>query len=111
MSVPATPSTRPKPSFHAAEYGAWFKDALVAESYPNRPPYPEALISCLVSLVTPLPDGRVPVLDLGAGTGDLARRLAPLAPRVTRVDAVDPSAAMMAQGKALPGGDHPHLRW
>ena len=96
---------QPKPSHHSAEYGAWFKDPLVAEAYPSRPPYPDDVISLLLSLVT---GGSPAVLDLGAGTGDLARRLAPL---VERVDAVDASAAMIERGKALPGGDHAHLRW
>ena len=80
----------------------------MAQAYPTRPPYPDEVIALLTSLV---PDGAVAearVLDLGAGTGDLARRLAPL---VRRVDAVDASEAMMQIGEALPGGDHPRLRW
>jgi SAM-dependent methyltransferase len=48
------------------------------------------------------------VLDVGCGLGDLAR---PLAPRVARVDAVDVSAAMVARGRTLPGGDAPNLCW
>jgi trans-aconitate methyltransferase len=48
------------------------------------------------------------VLDLGCGTGFVAR---PLAPLVDRVDAVDMSVAMIEQGRRLPGGDHPHLNW
>ena len=48
------------------------------------------------------------VLDVGCGTGDLARRLAPL---VEHVDAVDFSAAMLEQGRRLAGGDAPDLRW
>jgi SAM-dependent methyltransferase len=48
------------------------------------------------------------VLDLGCGTGNVAR---PLAPLVDRVDAVDISAAMVEQGKRLPGGGHPGLHW
>ena len=92
-------------------YGAWFKDALVAEAYPNRPPYPEAAIRRLRELAerASVPGGTErTVLDVGCGTGDVARRLAPL---VDRVDAVDFSGAMIAQGQRLPGGDHPHLRW
>jgi SAM-dependent methyltransferase len=96
---------REKPSHHSAAYGAWFKDPLVAQAYPRRPPYPDEAIALLASLTA---GDSMAVLDLGAGTGDLARRLAPL---VGRVDAVDASEAMVAQGKALPGGDHPHLRW
>ena len=98
----------PKPSHLSAAYGAWFRDPLVAEAYPMRPPYPQEVITLLASLVPEesLQAGRL--LDLGAGTGDLARRLAPLA---ARVDAVDASEAMMEIGKALPGGDHPNIRW
>ena len=44
------------------------------------------------------------VLDLGCGTGYLAR---PLAPLVDRVDAIDISAAMIEEGKRLLGSDHP----
>jgi SAM-dependent methyltransferase len=98
----------PKPSHHSADYAAWFRDPLIAQAYPHRPPYPNAVFSLLASLVA---GGAGAVLDLGAGTGDLARRLAAMAPLVTRVDAVDASAAMVEQGKSLPGGDHPRLRW
>src|SRR5262249_53870919 len=48
------------------------------------------------------------VLDVGTGTGEIARGLAP---RVERVDAVDPSPGMIATGRAMPGGDHPNLTW
>jgi trans-aconitate methyltransferase len=48
------------------------------------------------------------VLDLGCGTGDLAR---PLAARVARLDALDVSVNMLALARTLPGGDQPHLRW
>ncbi|HEY7850660.1 MAG TPA: class I SAM-dependent methyltransferase, partial [Ktedonobacterales bacterium] len=44
----------------------------------------------------------------GCGTGDVARRLAP---RMLRVDALDLSAAMIALGRRLPGGDADNLRW
>jgi SAM-dependent methyltransferase len=52
-------------------------------------------------------DPRV-VLDVGAGTGAVARQLLPYA---TRIDAVDPSAAMIAEGRRLPNGTDPRLRW
>jgi len=48
------------------------------------------------------------VLDVGCGTGDLARRLAPL---VERVHAVDFSSAMIEHGRHLAGGDAANLRW
>ena len=91
--------------------GSWFKDAQVAAAYPNRPPYPQAAIDLLAQLAgaAALPPGQErAVLDIGCGTGDVARRIAPL---VDRVDAVDFSAAMLAEGRRLPGGDHPDLHW
>jgi len=48
------------------------------------------------------------LLDIGCGTGELARRLAPF---VDRVDAVDFSHAMLELAKTLPGGDAPNIRW
>jgi SAM-dependent methyltransferase len=98
-------SGAPKPSHLSGEYGAWFKDPLVAAAYPLRPPYPTALIRALADLAS---DGPRVVLDVGCGTGDLARRLAPL---VERVDAVDFSSAMIERGRRLAGGDAANLRW
>ena len=89
----------------AAEYGAAFEDAAVASAYRNRPPYPPELFTLLHGLI--VEDLQV-VLDLGCGTGDVARGLAA---RVDRVDAVDRSAAMVGVGKTLPGGSAPNLRW
>lgn len=96
---------RPKPQHLAPEYGAQFRDRSVAEAYPHRPPYPAATFDVLAGL---LGDGSRAVLDVGCGTGDIARRLAPL---VGRVDAVDASAAMIAQGRRQAGGAAPNLRW
>ena len=48
------------------------------------------------------------VLDAGAGTGALARRMTSFA---ERIDAVEPSAEMLAEGKQLPGGSDPRIRW
>jgi SAM-dependent methyltransferase len=96
---------RPKPTQFSGEYGAWCKDQLVAAAYPARPPYPSAVIELFAQLVVDAP--RV-VLDLGCGTGDVARRLASL---VDRVDAVDFSSAMIEEGQRLAGGDATNLRW
>lgn len=95
----------PKPPGWSAEYGAWFREASVAERYDFRPPYPAEVFEILTSLFG---DGPHTVLDAGCGTGDLARRLAPL---VDSVDAVDQSTAMLAQARALPGGDAANLAW
>ncbi|BCJ35346.1 hypothetical protein Athai_28490 [Actinocatenispora thailandica] len=82
-----------------------FAEADVAEAYRHRPPYPAEVFTILDGLIRGRP--RV-VLDLGAGEGALAR---PLAGRVDRVDAVDPSAAMVAAGRRRPGGGASTLRW
>jgi SAM-dependent methyltransferase len=95
----------PKPPGWSAEYGAWFQEPSVAERYDFRPPYPAEVFEILTSL---LGDGPRTVLDAGCGTGDLARRLAPL---MDAVDAVDQSAAMLAQARLLPGGAAENLTW
>lgn len=94
-----------RPDFLTPENAARFADADVAEAYPHRPPYAPETYEVLAGLV---PGGAGTVLDLGAGTGDLAR---PLAARVARVDALDPSEPMIAKGRTLPGGGAPNLRW
>jgi len=84
--------------------GEVFGDDAVARAYQRRPPYPEAVFKGLERrLVAP----RI-VLDAGAGTGALARRMTGFA---ERVDAVEPSAAMIAEGRGLPGGSDRRIRW
>lgn len=84
--------------------GAVFTDAEVARAYRYRPEYPDETFTILEELVV----GPQIVLDAGSGTGKLARGMLRFA---ERVDAVDPSAAMIAEGRRLPGGDDPRLRW
>jgi SAM-dependent methyltransferase len=96
---------RPRPAHLTAENAAQFQARTVAARYHLRLPYPAEIFDILAGLIVGTP--RV-VLDVGAGTGDLARRLAA---RADRVDAVDASAEMIARGKALAGGDSPNLRW
>lgn len=96
---------QPKPSHLGEPYANQFEDASVAEAYPTRPPYPDEAIALLAASI---PTTSPAVLDLGCGTGDLARRVAAFA---GRVDALDRSAAMVAKGKTLPGGNASHLRW
>ena len=86
------------------EFGRVFADEEVAALYQYRAPYPRGVFAILERLVVA---PRV-VLDAGTGTGALARRFPP---SIERIDAVDPSAAMIAQGRALPGGDDPRIRW
>lgn len=86
------------------DLGRVFADEEVAALYRYRAPYPREVFAILRGLMVEPPT----ILDAGAGTGALARELARYA---TRVDAVDPSAAMIAEGRALPGGDDPRIRW
>lgn len=94
-----------RPAIWGAQHAAAFEDADVARRYRFRAPYAEEAISQLVDLIDP---ACRTVLDLGAGTGDIARRIAPHA---ARVDAVDPSAPMMDEGRRLPGGTSANIRW
>jgi SAM-dependent methyltransferase len=100
-----THQVEPKPELFASDYGTWFQDQLVVAAYPLRPPYPEETIQLLADLVLDPPRC---VLDVGCGTGELARRLAPLLEHVVAVDA---SAPMLAAGSLAPGGAAPNLLW
>jgi ubiquinone/menaquinone biosynthesis C-methylase UbiE len=94
-----------KPAHLGPEYGAQFRDASVVDAYRFRPPYPAEVFEILGRLVGA---GPPVVLDAGCGNGDLALGLLGIA---DRVDALDPSAAMLAAGQARPGGDDPRLHW
>ena len=96
---------QPKPEHFSASYAEAFKDRQVVEVYQHRSPYPTEVFDILAGLIVDKP--RV-VLDVGAGTGDIARHLVEF---VGRVDAVDPSQVMIGQGQQLSNGDHPHLCW
>jgi len=95
----------PKPVHLTADNAARFQDESVVDLYHLRLPYPPEVFDILTGLIADAPRA---VLDAGTGSGPLARELAPFA---HRVDAVDISAAMIAKGKMLPGGDHPRLHW
>lgn len=95
----------PKPAHLGLKYAEQFKDVSIVEAYHHRPPYASQTIDLLLALVTDEPRT---ILDIGCGSGDLARRLVD---GVERVDAVDFSRAMLAKGKTLPGGAHPRLHW
>lgn len=82
-----------------------FLEVSVAAAYGFRPPYPEELIVRLVVLAG---SAEAAVLDLGCGTGDIAR---PLAAHVGHVTAVDPSAAMLAAARDAAGGTAPNIEW
>lgn len=82
--------------------GAAFDDADVARCYAYRAPYAPAAIDALVALAP----GRQRALDLGCGPGKLA---AALAPHFDEVVALDPSAPMLAEGRAR--CDAPNIQW
>lgn len=94
-----------KPEHLASRYADVFKDQSVVDAYRHRPPYPDAVFGLLADLIDGEPRT---VLDVGCGTGEIARRLAPF---VDRVDAVDVSERMIRRGEREPGGDAPTLRW
>ncbi len=96
-----------QPSQFRFEYSSIFQDESVVRAYRYRPQYPAATFGLLADLLPVKCRPRV-VLDAGCGTGFVAR---PLAPLVEWVDAVDFSGAAMREGRRLPGGDHPNLRW
>jgi hypothetical protein len=81
--------TLPKPKHLTPEYGAQFSDPSIASAYRVRPPYPDEVYTFLDRLIGNAP--RV-ILELGCGLGEIARRLAA---QTARVDAVEPSHAML----------------
>jgi SAM-dependent methyltransferase len=94
-----------KPKHLATEYAEQFKDLSMVEAYRYRPPYPAEVFDILAGL---LHGGSRRVLDVGCGTGYIARNFVE---RVERLDAVDFSLHMIEKGKSLPNGDNPRLRW
>ena len=96
---------QPKPEHFGTSYAEVFKDQQVVDAYRYRRPYPDEVFEILANLIIDEPRT---ILDIGAGTGDIARRMAEVA---EQVDAVDFSKHMIEQGQRLPNGDHPHLHW
>lgn len=86
------------------ELGRAFEDADVARNYRHRQPYPAEIFEILEGLLV---QPRT-VLDAGSGTGALTIGLARFA---ERVDAVDPSAAMLREARLRPGADNERIRW
>ena len=84
--------------------GQSFEDAAVAANHQCRPEYPDATYDLLVALSP----GRSHALDLGCGTGKIARGLSP---RFAAVTAVDASAPMLAVASALHRGGADNVKW
>ena len=98
-------SISPKPAHLGSDRAAAFQQPSVAAAYRNRPPYPAETFTILANLISDAPRN---VLDVGCGTGDIARHMVGL---VEQVDGVDFSAKMIEVGKGLPGSDNPRLHW
>jgi len=98
-------AVRPKPAFLGPQQAAAFQDEAVAWAYQFRPPYPDATFDILANLALDTPQR---ILDIGCGTGFVARKLVD---KVTHIDAIDISPVMIAQGEHLPRGDAPSLTW
>lgn len=94
-----------KPSFFDSEHAQVFKHQSIAEAYQHRPPYPTEVFAILAGLISEEPRR---VLDVGSGTGNIARNLIE---HVESIDAVDFSQQMIEQGKHLPNGNYPRLHW
>jgi SAM-dependent methyltransferase len=95
----------PKPTHLEPEYSSQFSDPSVARAYRVRPPYPDEVYTILDGLIVDAP--RI-VLELGCGLGEIARRLAA---QTDRVDAVEPSHAMLELACTLPGGERRNIHW
>ena len=96
---------KPRAPQDTPENAERFQEQGVADVYHLRLPHPNGVFAKLESLV---PEQLRTILDIGTGTGDLARRQTSFA---ERVDEVDLSAPMLRKGREAPGGDHPALRW
>jgi len=94
-----------KPPHLKDEFAERFKDPAVAKAYLSRPPYPAETFEILSGLIVDRPRR---VLDVGCGTGGIARFLAPL---VDSLEAVDFSRPMIETAKKLPGGNSPRIIW
>ena len=77
----------------------------MAENYLFRPPYPAEVYDTLLELMSGQP--RI-LLDAGCGTGKIALGLLD---RVDRVDAVDPSEAMLGVARSFDGAGSGKIRW
>lgn len=102
MDAKSDPAHR-HPTFDPS-YAKAFKDPDVVDLYDRRPPYPESIFETLLSLL----EGSRTVLEIGCGTGEIARRIAN---QVERVDAVDVSEAMLARAAHPDRGQDRNIRW
>jgi SAM-dependent methyltransferase len=94
-----------RPPNASADFGSAFQERSVVDAYHHRPGFPPQTFELLRSLIVDAPRH---ALDLGCGTGFIARAMVE---DVDAVDALDVSAPMIETGRRMPNGDHPRLRW
>lgn len=87
------------------DYASSFKYRSIVENYKFRPPYPDEIYETILRL---LENGDNRILDVGCGTGKIARNIVEF---VERVDAVDFSEEMVREGKSFKNGNHSNLKW
>lgn len=95
----------PHPESLGEQFAVRFQDQSVVDRYHLRPMYPPETFAFLHELIVDEPRH---VLDVGCGSGNVARNLLNFA---ERIDAVDISRPMLERARALLGGDSPKLRW
>ena len=93
------------PFLHSAHNAGRFQDQSVVDRYHLRPAYPPGTFTILNELIVDEPRA---VLDVGCGTGNVAR---PWTEYVEHIDAVDLSLPMLERARTLPGGYSPKVRW
>jgi SAM-dependent methyltransferase len=93
------------PACFGSQYASAFCESSVADAYGFRPPYPPTVFEALATL---LPSRPRRILDVGCGTGALARNLLSVG---VPIDAVDISPAMIARGQCLPNGTDSLIHW
>lgn len=94
-----------KPESWSQERAQSFLDKGTVKAYRLRAPYPEETFRVITELIEDEPRH---VLDVGCGTGAVARNISRL---VERVDALDPSVEMIEEGRRMPEGSNPKIRW
>lgn len=95
----------PHPAWLGEQFAARFQDQSVVNRYHLRPMYPPETFACLNNLIVDEPRH---VLDVGCGSGNIARNMLNY---VEHIDAVDISRPMLEHAKTLPGGDSTKIHW